>query len=180
MVSICNWRISEVSWIIIGEAPRLLSKGEIQSLNHSGSYVKTISFKSGGFYTLEANRGDDEEKKLEPLKQWLRYLTDYHRNIPTILAKCTRLRGLTLRAEWYKFGLYTREDAANDDLYFCTLRTRGDDIQSATIRDIISYAHTHNITSLEQALRGGESVTSRNCGRGRLTAGTHFSISVPP
>lgn len=141
---------------------RLLSKRKERSLNHLGNHVKSMSFKTGGFYTLEAKRGDDEEKKLGPLKQWLRYLTDYHRDIPTILAKCTRLRGLTFRAEWYEFGLYTREDAANDDLYFCTLRTPGDDIQSATIRDIISHAHTHNITSLELDLRGSECVTSRN------------------
>lgn len=111
--------------------------------------MKTICFNTGGFYILEANRGDDEEKKLELLIEWLRYSTDYHCDIPTILAKCTRLRSLTFSAEWYKFGLYTREDAANDDLYFCTLTNPGDDIQSATIQDIILHAQTHNITSLE-------------------------------
>lgn len=157
---------------------RLISKRKDQSLNHLGNHVKTICFKTGGFYTLEANRGDDEDKKLEPLKQWLRYLTDYHCDIPTILAKCIRLRGLTFRAEWYKFGLYTPEDAANDDLYFCTLTTPGDDIQSTTIRDIISHVQTHNITSLELDLRGSECVTS--CDRTGLRDGGDSFLHLCP
>ena len=160
MVSFCDSRASEGCKLSPEKLYRLLSKRKEQGINHLGNHVKTICFNTGGFYTLEANRGVDEEKKLELLKEWVRYSTDYHCDIPTVLAKCTRLRGLTFRAEWYKFGRYTREDAANDDLYFCTLTNPGDDIQSATIRDIISHAQTHNVTSLELDVRGSECVTS--------------------
>lgn len=110
--------------------------------------MKTICFNTGGFYTLEANRGNDEEKKLELLIEWLRYSTDYHCDIPTILVKCTRtslsaLNGIS------SGSIPAKLRPTTTSTFFCTLTNPGDDIQSATIQDIMLHAQTHNITSLE-------------------------------